>query len=137
MFHKYGGANVAVKNYKSQFSMFFLTKATVKLANWNMGNAQGVGIISCHFPKCSIIYPVVSVYYFPGLTSNTILAGALKCYACFQKLKYEPLEHFYFVDPQGSSCRSSYFCADSCNGVETHTRLNEMRAQERKVEYKK
>ena len=37
-FHKYGGANVAVKNSMSQFYIFVLTKATVKLANGNTGN---------------------------------------------------------------------------------------------------
>ena len=83
-----------------------------------MGNAQGIGIISCHFPKCSIIYPVVSVYYFPGRTSNTILAGALKCYACFQKLKYEPLEKIYFVDPQGRSWRSPYHNQNNLNYIQ-------------------
>ena len=33
LFHKYGRENVAVTNCMSHFSMFFLTKATVKLTN--------------------------------------------------------------------------------------------------------
>ena len=40
LFHKYGGSNVAVTNCMSHFSMFFPTKATVKLANGNTGNAH-------------------------------------------------------------------------------------------------
>ena len=71
-FNKYRGSNVAVTNYMSQFSMFFPTKATVKMDNGNMVHVQGIGIILCHFPKCNIIYPVGPVYYFPGCPSNTI-----------------------------------------------------------------
>ena len=48
------------------------------------------------------------VYYFPCHTSNIISSGALKLYVGFQKIKYEPLEHCYFVDPQGISWRSPY-----------------------------
>ena len=58
LFHKYGGENVAVTNCMSHFYMFFPTKATVKLANGNTGHAQGIGIILCRFPNCSITYPV-------------------------------------------------------------------------------
>ena len=49
LFHKYGGANVAVTNCMSYFSMFFPTKANVKLANGNTGHAQGIGIIYVAF----------------------------------------------------------------------------------------
>ena len=35
LFHKYRGANVAVTNCMSHFSMFVPTKATLKLANGN------------------------------------------------------------------------------------------------------
>ena len=66
LFHKYVGANVAVTNCKSRFYMFLSTKATLKLANGNTGHAQGIEVILCRFPKCSIIYPVVPVYYCPG-----------------------------------------------------------------------
>ena len=52
LFHKYGGANVAITNYMSHFSMFVSTKATVKLANGNTGHDQGIGIILCCFPNC-------------------------------------------------------------------------------------
>ena len=64
LFHKYGGENVAITNCMSHFSMFVPTKATVKLDNGNMGHAQGIGVILCRFPKWSIIYLVVPVYYF-------------------------------------------------------------------------
>ena len=72
LFHKDGGANVSVTNCMSHFSMFVQTKATVKLANGNTGHSQGIGIILCRFPNCSIIYPVGPVYYFPVHPSNTI-----------------------------------------------------------------
>ena len=61
LFHKDGGANVAVTNCMSQFSIFFPTKATVKLDNVNTGHAQGIGIVLCSFPNCLIIYPVFQV----------------------------------------------------------------------------
>ena len=79
-FNKYGGDNVAVTNCMSHFSMFVPTKATEKLANGNMGHAQGIGIILCRFPNYLIIYPVGPVYYCPGHPSNTISSGALKFY---------------------------------------------------------
>ena len=60
--------------------MFVPTKATVKLANGNMGNTQVIGIILCRFPKFSIIYLVGPVYYCPGHPSNTISSGALNFY---------------------------------------------------------
>ena len=52
LFHKYGGANVAVTNGMSHFSIFVPTKATMKLANENTGHAQGIGIIIYIFPNC-------------------------------------------------------------------------------------
>ena len=81
--------------------MFVTTKSTVKLANGNMGHAQGIGIVLCRFLNCSIIYPVVIFYYFTGCPSNTISSGALKFYVLFQKVMSEPLEHCDFVVPQG------------------------------------
>ena len=66
LFHKYLGTNVAVKNFMSHFSMFYPTKATMKLANGNTGHAQGIGIIVCCFHNCSIIYLVGPVCYCPG-----------------------------------------------------------------------
>ena len=100
-FHKDGGANVAVTNCMSQFSMFVPTKATVKLSNVNTVHAQVIGIILCLFTNYFIIYPVGSVYYCPGHPFDTISSGALKFYVGFQKVTYEPLEHCDFVDPQG------------------------------------
>ena len=49
LFHKDGGANVAVTNFMSHCSMFVPTKATVKLANGNTGHDQRIGIILCRF----------------------------------------------------------------------------------------
>ena len=88
--------------------MYVPTKANVKLANGNTVHAQGIGIILCRFPKCSIIYQVGPVYYCPGHHSNTISSGDLKFYIGFKKIKSEPLEHCDFVDPQGRSWRSPY-----------------------------
>ena len=92
----------------SHFSMFFPTEATVKLANGNTGHAQGIGIILCCFTNCSIIYPVVTVYYFPGHPYNTISSGALNFYIGFKKVTSEPLENCDFVEPQGRYWRSPY-----------------------------
>ena len=92
----------------SHFSMFVPIKANFKLANGKTGHAQGFRIILCCFNNCSNINPVVPVYYFPGQPSNTISPGALKFYAGFQKVTYEPLEHFEFFDPQHLSWRSPY-----------------------------
>ena len=108
LFHKYGGANVAVTNFMPHFSMSVPTKATVKLANGNTGHAQGIGIILCRFPKCYIIYPVGRVYYCPGHLSNTMPSGTLKFYIGFKKVTSKPLEHCNFVDPQGNSWISPY-----------------------------
>ena len=83
--------------------MFFPTKATVKLDNGNMGHPQGIGITLCCFPNCYIIYTLVPVYYFTGQPSNNISSGALEFYVGFKKITSEPLEIFYFVDPQGRS----------------------------------
>ena len=88
------------------FLCFFPTKFNMKFSNGNTVHVQGVSIILCHFPNCSIIYQVVPFYYCKGHPSNTILAGALKCYAGFQKVTSETLEHFYFFDPRGRSWRS-------------------------------
>ena len=108
LFNKYGGENVGVKHFMSHFSMFFPTKANVKLANGNKGHAQVIEIILCCFPNLPIIYPLGPVYYWPCNTPKTISSGDLKFYVGFQKVTYEPVEHFYFVDPQGHSQRSPY-----------------------------
>ena len=84
----------------SHFSIFPPNKETAKLGNRNTGHDQGIGIILCCFPDCSMIYPVWTVYYCPGHPSNTILSGNLKFYVGFQKVKSEPLEHCDFVDLQ-------------------------------------
>ena len=65
------------------FSMFFPTKATVKISNRNTGHAKGIGVILCRFPNYLIIYPAGSVYYFLGYPSNTLSSGALKFYIGF------------------------------------------------------
>ena len=108
LFHKDGGANVSVKNWISCFSMFFPTKATVKLANGNTWHAQGIGIILCRFPNFSILYTVGPVYYFPVHPSITISSGDLNFHAGFQKFTSERLEYCDYVDPQGHSWRSPY-----------------------------
>ena len=108
VFHKYGGANVAVKNSMSQFVMFVLTKTTVKLANENTGWAQVIGIVLFCFPNYSIINPLGPVYYCPGHPSNTMPSYAVKCYVGFQKVKYDPIEHCDFVNPQYLCSRLHY-----------------------------
>ena len=100
--HKYGGDNVAVKTFLSHFSMFVPTKTTVKLSNGNTGHAQVIGVILYRFPKYSIIYPVVPVYYFPGHPSNTISSSALKVYVGFKKFtscwnNFVQLPYLWFI----------------------------------------
>ena len=63
--------NGSVINCMSQFYMFVPTKATVKLANGKTGHTQGIGIILCCFPNCSIIYPVGPVHSFSDHPFNT------------------------------------------------------------------
>ena len=82
--------------------------ANVKLASGNMGHAPGIGIILCHFTNCPIIYQTEPVYYCPDNPYNTISFGDLKCCVGFQKVTSEPIEHFYFVDPQGLYWKSLY-----------------------------
>ena len=55
LFYEYGGANFAVTNCMSHFSMFVQTKATVKLANVNTGHAQVIGIFF-------VIFVTVTLY---------------------------------------------------------------------------
>ena len=85
LFHKYGEDNVSVTNCMSHFSMFVLTKYTVKLDNGNTVYSQVIGIILCLFPNCLVIFPVGTVYYCPCRYSNTMSSGALKFYVGFQK----------------------------------------------------
>ena len=47
LFYKDGGKDVVVTNCKSNVYMFVPTKVTVKLANVNTGNSEGIGIILC------------------------------------------------------------------------------------------
>ena len=108
LFHKYGGANVAVTICMSHFYMFVPTKATVKFDNVNTGHAQGIGIILCCFRNCLIIYPVGKFYYCPGHPSKTISSGALKFCIVIKNVTSEPLAHCDFVDPQGCYWRSPY-----------------------------
>ena len=114
LFHKYGGANIAVTNFMSHFYMFVPTKYTVKLDDGNTRHAQGIGIILCRFTNFSIIYLVGPVYYCPGNPSNTISSGALKFYIGFKNVTYESLEHCDFFDPQGCSWRSPH---QTCNNL--------------------
>ena len=88
--------------------MFVTTKATVKLATGNTGHDQVIGIILFIFPNCSIISPVVPVYYCPDHPYNTISSDDLKFYVGFQKVTSEPIEYCDFVNPQVCSCRSPY-----------------------------
>ena len=88
--------------------MFVPTKATVKLANGNTVHDQGIGIILCRFPNCSIMYPVGPVYCCPSHPSNNIASGALKFYFFIFKVTSGYLEHCEFFDPKGSSWRSPY-----------------------------
>ena len=108
LFHINGGQNVAVTNCLSHFSMFVPTKATVKLANGNTVHAQGIGIILCRSPNCSIIYTMEPDYYFPDQAPNTISLGALKFYFGSQNVTSETLKHCDFVNPHGNSWRSPY-----------------------------
>ena len=85
-FQKYREVKVVVTNCMSQFSMFVPTKATVKLANGNTLNSQGIAMILCHFTNCSIIYPVGPVYYCPSHPYNIISPGPIKFYVGFQKV---------------------------------------------------
>ena len=62
-----------------------------------------IRIILCHFTNCSIIHHMRPVYNCPGQPSNNISSIPLKCYAAFQNLISEPLEHYYFVEPQSFS----------------------------------
>ena len=88
--------------------MSILTKANVKLSNGNMVHSQGVGVSLCHFTNCSIIYPVVPVYYFPSHPSKTISSGANNFFVGLKKFTSESLEHCDFDDPQGHYSRSTY-----------------------------
>ena len=78
------------------FPMFVPTKASVKLSNGNTVHAQGMRIILCRFPNCSILYPVGPVYYCLGHPSNTISSDPIKFYSVFQKVASEPLEKLNF-----------------------------------------
>ena len=80
----------------------------MKLTNGNTGHAQVIGVILCCFPNYYIIYPVGTVYYYPGHPSNTISSGYLNFYVGFQKVVSETLEHCDFVDPQGCYWRPPY-----------------------------
>ena len=114
-FCKDRGSNVAVKNLTSRFSMFFPTRATVKLANGNMWHTQWIGIISCFFTRCSIIYPVGPVYYFPNHSTNTISPVSLNFNIGSQKVASEPLKHCDFVDLHCCAWRSPYQTKNNLN----------------------
>ena len=88
--------------------MIVPTEVTVKLDNENMGHAQGIGIILCHFTNFTFVYSLGPVYYCPGQTYNTISPKSLTFYVGFQKVTFEPLEPCDFIDPQGRSWRSHY-----------------------------
>ena len=104
LFYKYGGEHFGVTNFMSHFSMFVSTKAGIKVANENTGNAQVIGIILCRFPKCIITFPVGPVYYFLGHTSNTILLGTLKFYIGFEKVTPGTLEHLALIISRSTKC---------------------------------
>ena len=96
-FHRNRGAKFGITNCRSQFSKLVQTNSNVKLTNGIMGHAQVTEIILCSFNNCSIIYPVVPVYYFIGDPSNNISLCTLKWYVGFQKDTPEPLEFSYPV----------------------------------------
>ena len=98
LFRKDGGANFAVINCMSHFSMFVPTKSTVKFSNGNTGCTQGIGFIICRLPTFSIIYTVVPFCYFPVHPPNTISSGALKFYVGFQKVASEILNIFTLLN---------------------------------------
>ena len=101
LFHKYGGANVAVANCMSHFSMFVPTKATMKLDNGNTGHNQIIGIILCCFPNCSIIYKMGTVYYCQGRPANTLSPVSLKFYVCSRKVTYNILNIVSLLNLKG------------------------------------
>ena len=70
-----------------------------------MPKKLGVFYVFFNYP---IIYPVRPVYYCSGHLSNTLSFYDLKYYVGFQNFVSEPLEHFNFVDPQGTSWSSPY-----------------------------
>ena len=72
LFRAYLVAIVEVTNFLFRFSMIFLTKANTKLDNVKIVNSQVIGIISFHFTKFPIIYPVEPIYYCTGNPSNII-----------------------------------------------------------------
>ena len=96
-------SNVAFKNWISWFSMFVPTKDTMKIANGNIVQSKGIGMIYWHFTNCSIIYPVGPVYYCPRHSPNTISPVALNVYVGSQKVASEPLEYCDFFDLHGCS----------------------------------
>ena len=106
LFHEYLGENVGVTNCISQFYISVQIKDSVKLAHGNMGHVQGIWIILCHFTNCPNLYAVIPD--FTGHPSVIISSGDLKCYFGFQNITSEPLEHCYFIEPQGCSWRSPY-----------------------------
>ena len=92
----------------SQFSRFVPTKDDVKLANENTGHYQVIAIILCCFTNRLIIYPMGKVYYYLGHPSNKISYNDLKCYADFENVTSETIEHYDLFDPQGHSWRPPY-----------------------------
>ena len=75
----------------SQLYIFVTTKATVKLANKNMGHDQEIGMILSSFTNCYIIYPAGTVYYCQGHPSNTTSSCDIKFYVGFQKVASETI----------------------------------------------
>ena len=67
--------------------MFVPTKQNVKLSYKSTGHAQGIGIILCHFPNCTIIYSMGPVYYCPVQPSNILSLGTLKYMLNFKRLQ--------------------------------------------------
>ena len=89
LFCKYGGANIAVKNWMSNFICLSQTRP---LWNWLVEKQdihKELGFLCC-FPNCFIVYPVVTVYYCLGSPSSTISLCALKLYFGYQKVTSKP-----------------------------------------------
>ena len=90
LFHKYIGSKVGVKNSCHDFQ-YSSKPSPMLLDNGNTGHAQLIRIILCCFIDFPIVYPAVTVYYWPGHPSNTISLGSLKCYVGFKNVTSESL----------------------------------------------
>ena len=66
--------------------MYVPTRSNVKLADTNMGHAQGIEIILYQFTICPNIHPLGQAYFCPVNLQNTISLGTLKWYVGSKKV---------------------------------------------------